>query len=79
VEKSPVAAALLGGNARETVSVATDGDLGGEIPQMDIGRNDLVEISRGDETRTVKWKKAQALIANEGWTFVRRASAADAS
>ncbi len=79
VEKSPVAAALLGGNAPDTVSVATDGDLGGEIPQMDIGRNDLVEISRGDETRTVKWKKAQALIANEGWTFVRRNSADDAS
>ncbi len=34
------------------------------------GRNDMVTIKNGDETRTMKYKKAEALI-NEGWELVR--------
>lgn len=34
------------------------------------GRNDLVTIRKGDETQTVKYKKAEPLLA-EGWEIVR--------
>ena len=34
------------------------------------GRNDMVTIKNGNETRTMKYKKAEALI-NEGWELVR--------
>lgn len=33
------------------------------------GRNDLVTIKKGDETQTLKYKKAEALLA-EGWSIV---------
>ncbi len=69
IEKSPAAAALFGSVA----SAAPENESGvpAELPS-EIGRNDLVEISLNGETRVAKWKKAQALIANEGWTFVKR-------
>lgn len=35
----------------------------------EIGRNDLVVISKGGETKELKYKKAKRLIDNEGWTF----------
>jgi preprotein translocase subunit SecA len=35
----------------------------------EFGRNDTVTISRGDETQTLKYKKAEPLLA-EGWTIV---------
>ena len=34
------------------------------------GRNDLVTIKRGDEVQTLKYKKAERLIAEEGWSIV---------
>jgi preprotein translocase subunit SecA len=34
--------------------------------QARIGRNDLVTVARGQERQTLKWKKAEALLA-EGW------------
>ncbi|MEK7080097.1 MAG: hypothetical protein AAB901_02295, partial [Patescibacteria group bacterium] len=34
-----------------------------------IGRNDEVTIRKGDETQTMKYKKAEPLLA-EGWTIV---------
>ena len=36
-----------------------------ELPK--IGRNDSVTISKGGEQKTMKFKKAEALIKNEGW------------
>lgn len=33
------------------------------------GRNDVVTIRKGDETQTLKWKKAEPLVA-EGWKIV---------
>jgi len=36
-----------------------------------IGRNDKVEIIKGDETQVVKYKKAEPLIENEGWKIVK--------
>jgi len=68
VKKSPMADALLSQSVATTVPAENSGSL----PNIEIGRNDLVEISLGDETRVVKWKKAQALIANEGWNFVKK-------
>lgn len=35
----------------------------------DIGRNDTVTIRRGEEEQTLKYKKAEALLA-EGWTII---------
>ena len=32
-----------------------------------IGRNEVVTIFKGDETRTMKFKKAEPLIRDEGW------------
>jgi preprotein translocase subunit SecA len=34
-----------------------------------IGRNEKVTIVRGDETKIIKWKKAQDLISSEGWAL----------
>mgnify|MGYP003639687252 CR=1 FL=1 len=33
-------------------------------------RNDFVVISNGEEIRKLKWKKAQALVKNEGWNII---------
>ncbi|MEX2369217.1 MAG: preprotein translocase subunit SecA, partial [Candidatus Paceibacterota bacterium] len=35
----------------------------------EIGRNDLVVISKGGETKELKYKKAKRLIDNEGWAL----------
>ena len=32
-----------------------------------IGRNERVTIRKGDETKIIKWKKAQPLVESEGW------------
>ena len=34
-----------------------------------IGRNEKVTLVKGDETKIIKWKKAQDLISSEGWTL----------
>jgi preprotein translocase subunit SecA len=34
-----------------------------------FGRNDMVTVARGEERQTLKWKKAEALLA-EGWKLV---------
>jgi len=70
VKKSPIADALLSQSVATAPAVPAENS--GAMPDIEIGRNDLVEISLGDETRVVKWKKAQALIANEGWNFVKK-------
>lgn len=41
-----------------------------ELPK--IGRNDLVTIRKGMETKELKFKKAEALILNEGWQIVSK-------
>ncbi len=51
-----------------------------ELPKMEpikrelpkIGRNDLVKIRRGDETKELKFKKAEGMIEAEGWELVDR-------
>ena len=51
-----------------------------ELPKMEpirrelpkIGRNDLVTIRKGMETKELKFKKAETLILNEGWQIVTK-------
>ncbi len=40
-----------------------------ELPK--IGRNDTVTIARGSEEMTLKFKKAESMILNEGWRLVK--------
>jgi preprotein translocase subunit SecA len=40
-----------------------------DVPKL--GRNEVVTIKRGDETQTLKFKKAEPLIREEGWQLVR--------
>ena len=35
-----------------------------------IGRNAVVRIRKGPETQDIKWKKAEALVRDEGWEVV---------
>ena len=37
---------------------------------LKIGRNELVKITKGDETKEMKYKKAKLLIENDGWTII---------
>lgn len=39
--------------------------------QPKIGRNDMVEIEKDGQKQTLKYKKAESLIENEGWKLVR--------
>ena len=39
-----------------------------------IGRNALVRIRKGPETQDLKWKKAEALVRDEGWEVVETLS-----
>lgn len=41
-----------------------------ELPK--IGRNEMVVIRRGNQQQEMKFKKAEALIENEGWTLVEK-------
>jgi preprotein translocase subunit SecA len=53
--------------ARAAVAGAAGRDEGSDAAAQDkIGRNDLVTVVRGDERQTLKWKKAEALLA-DGW------------
>jgi len=37
-----------------------------EVPK--IGRNALVRIRKGESVQELKWKKAEPLVREEGWT-----------
>lgn len=41
-----------------------------ELPK--IGRNDVVTIRKGPEEKELKFKKAEAMIQNEGWELVQK-------
>lgn len=57
--------------ARARILAASEGEAGGGpvVQQRTYGRNDMVTIKSGDETRTMKYKKAEPFIA-EGWVIV---------
>ncbi|MBC2593139.1 preprotein translocase subunit SecA [Ruficoccus amylovorans] len=39
-----------------------------ELPK--IGRNEVVSIRKGGQTQTLKWKKAEEMVRDEGWELV---------
>jgi len=39
------------------------------VKERKIGRNEKVTIRKGDETKIIKWKKAQELIQSDGWSL----------
>ena len=39
------------------------------VKERKIGRNEKVTIKKGDETKIIKWKKAQELIDSGGWVL----------
>lgn len=41
------------------------------VNEVKIGRNDLVTIKKGEDTKTIKFKKAEPLLAS-GWTLVNK-------
>ena len=41
-----------------------------ELPK--VGRNDIVTIRKGPEEKTLKFKKAETLIQNDGWDLVQK-------
>jgi preprotein translocase subunit SecA len=41
-----------------------------ELPK--VGRNDIVTIRKGPEEKTLKFKKAEAMIQNDGWDLVHK-------
>ena len=40
------------------------------VKDRKIGRNEKVTIKRGDETKVIKWKKAQELVNSGEWVLV---------
>jgi preprotein translocase subunit SecA len=75
---APVAASAIQRQAREEERVRTSlvaagkEEASSEMPLRKAathGRNDLVTIQKGDEKQTLKFKKAEPLLA-EGWTIV---------
>jgi hypothetical protein len=39
-----------------------------------IGRNAVVRIRKGSESLEIKWKKAEAMVRDEGWEYVETVS-----
>ncbi len=61
-------------NAKVRAALVTVGAEEGSAPApikkgVSYGRNDIVTIKKGDESRTLKYKKAEQLLT-EGWTIV---------
>ncbi|HYD92900.1 MAG TPA: preprotein translocase subunit SecA [Candidatus Paceibacterota bacterium] len=54
---------------RAKILAATEGQAGTVVKQVAYGRNDLVTIKKGEEIQTLKYKKAESLLA-EGWDIV---------
>jgi peptide deformylase len=83
--KAPVAFTSLGGqeiDILETVAIQHElAHLRGEtmwdyeykqtpVVSTKIGRNEKVTITKGTETKELKWKKAEALVASGDWELV---------
>jgi preprotein translocase subunit SecA len=71
--QSPQAAALqasAGSAQRKQVELPKVEPIRRELPK--VGRNDTVTIRKGPEEKTLKFKKAEAMIQNEGWDLVQK-------
>ena len=67
LRKERAAAQSVGGSV-----VAKNKDVSQEqrINTSTHGRNDIVTIQKGSETKQLKFKKAEVLIAHDGWRIV---------
>jgi preprotein translocase subunit SecA len=59
-----------GKNAQAIENAAVAITAGGATTGHNFGRNDLVEITNGTETREIKYKKAEPLLEGGGWRLV---------
>ena len=67
------AVAMASSQARSNQASAADKSI--ELPKVEpirrefpkLGRNEMVTIRKGTESKTLKFKKAEALIVNDGW------------
>lgn len=58
-------AQIISGAIKNTLNKASAGGAG--IAQKKIGRNDMVTVTNGTETKEMKYKKAEALIESGEW------------
>jgi preprotein translocase subunit SecA len=58
------------GRAQKQVELPKVEPIRRELPK--IGRNDTVTIRKGPEEKTLKFKKAETMIHNDGWELVHR-------
>lgn len=78
--RGPQVGALAGAAAQAKVAQASAGRKPVELPKVTpirrelpkLGRNDVVTIRKGVETKEMKFKKAEALILNDGWELVQK-------
>lgn len=69
MRKAKLAAQRSGGAANAGEGVRQNGTVVRSEPK--IGRNDIVKITDGNETKELKYKKAERLLKNEGWKLVQ--------
>jgi preprotein translocase subunit SecA len=65
------------GTESETVTAAAKAPIKHEPfrrTTVKIGRNAIVRIKKGPEIQEIKWKKAEALVRDEGWEYVETIS-----
>ena len=67
LRKERAAAQRAGGS---TASVNKEATQEQRINTNTYGRNDLVTIQKGEEKKELKFKKAEVLVANDGWKIV---------
>ena len=71
--------ALAGASAQAQASSKSAASKSVELPKLEpfqrelpkLGRNEMVTIRKGAETKTLKFKKAEPMILNEGWEMVQ--------
>lgn len=74
------AGALAGAAAAAGQAQGSTGGKQVELPKVEpirrelpkVGRNDSVTIRRGPEEKTLKFKKAEPMIRNEGWELIQK-------
>ncbi|MGB1128367.1 MAG: preprotein translocase subunit SecA [Opitutales bacterium] len=77
---SPQASAFAGAAAQAQHAAPAAPKKEVELPKLEpvrrelpkIGRNDIVTIRKGPEEKQLKFKKAEAMLQNEGWELVQK-------
>lgn len=70
LRKAQEAAKLVGGSTEtNTQRVEKSAPV---VKEAEVGRNELVTITNGTETRELKFKKAEALLAEGSWQIVQK-------